>query len=111
MEDFVTKWDKITDVIGEKLFKPQTTLAIENLKHHILAGCLSDIPPGGGTNRNERLHEHINKYFSRSRIGILLAYSLLHMILYAHNSSKTVNGKRIISTNSDYSLEINNELY
>ena len=32
MEDFVTKWDKITDVIGEKLFKPHTTIAIENLK-------------------------------------------------------------------------------
>ena len=96
MENFVTKWDKMTDVNGEKLFKPQTISAIENLNHHILTGYLSDIPPGGGTNRNERLHEHINKYFNRSRIGILLAYSLLHMILYAHNSSKTINGKRII---------------
>ena len=96
MENFVTKWDKMTDVNGEKLFKSQTISAIENLNRHILTDCLSDIPPGGGTNRNERLHEHINKYFNRSRIGILLAYSLLHMILYAHNSSKTVNGKRII---------------
>ena len=95
MENFVTKWDKMTDVNGEKLFKP-TISAIENLYNHILTGCLSDIPPGGGTNRNERLHEHINKYFNRSRIGILLAYSLLHMILYADNSSKTNNGKRII---------------
>lgn len=60
------------------------------------AGCLSNVPPGGCTNRNERLHEHINNYFNRSRIGILLAYSLLHMIIYAHNSSKTVKGKRII---------------
>ena len=67
MEDFVTKWDKITNVSGEKLFKPQTILAIEKLKHHILAGCLSDIPPGGGTNRNERLHEHINKYILQQK--------------------------------------------
>ena len=95
-ENFVTKWDKMTDASGEKLFKPQTIISIENLKQHILTGCLSDIPPEGGTNRNERLHEHINKYFNRSRIGILLAYSLLHMILYAHNSSKIINGKRII---------------
>ena len=93
MENFVTKWDEMT---GEKLFKPQTIIAIENLKQHILTGCLSDSLPGGGTNRNKRLHEHINKYFNRSKIGILLAYSLLHMILYAHNSSKIINGKRII---------------
>ena len=96
MENFVLKWEKITDVSGEKLFKPQTISAVENLKRHILTGCLSDISPGGGTNRNERLHEHTNKYFNRSRIGILLAYSLLHMILYTHNSSKTINGKRIV---------------
>ena len=81
---------------GEKLFKQETLTAIKNLRQHVSAGCLSDIPPGGGTNRNERLHEHIKHYFNRSRIGILLAYSLLHMIIHVHNSSETVKGKHII---------------
>ena len=96
LDNFVIKWKDATDLKGENLFKPETLSAIKNLKQHISAGCLSDIPPGGGTNKNERLHEHIKNYFNRSRIGILLAYSLLHMIIYVHNSSETVKGKRIV---------------
>jgi len=51
--------------------------------------------PSGGTNRNERLHEHIANYFNCSRIGILLAYALLHMIIHAHNTSMLIKGKRV----------------
>ena len=65
------------------------------MKKHIENGCLSDIPPSGGTNRNERLHEHIKNYFNRSRIGILLAYAILHMIIHAHNTSTIIKGKKI----------------
>ena len=72
---------------GVKLFKADTVAAVENLKHHMSAGCLSSIPPGGGTNRNERFHEHINSFFNRSRIGVLLAYALLTTIIHAHNTS------------------------
>lgn len=96
LDNFVIKWKDVTDLKGENLFKPETLSAIKNLKQHISAGCLSDIPPGGSTNRNERLHEHIKNYFNRSRIGILLAYSLLHMMIYVHNSSETVKGKCIV---------------
>jgi len=42
-----------------KTFKPDTMRAVENLKCHILMGCLSNIPPGGGTNKNERLHQEL----------------------------------------------------
>ena len=42
-----------------KLFKADNVAAVENLKHHILAGCLPEISPGGRTNQNEQLHEHI----------------------------------------------------
>jgi len=92
---FVKKWKDATRE-GVKIFKPETIKATENLKRHILAGCLSNIPPGGGTNKNERLHEHIKSYFNRSRIGILLAYAILHMIFHAHNSSVTIKGKKVI---------------
>ena len=96
LDSFESKWKHVTDMKGEKLFKQETLIAMRNLRQHVSAGCLSNIPPGGGTNRNERLHEHIKNYFNRSRIGILLAYSLLHMIIYVHNSSETVKGKRIV---------------
>jgi len=94
--NFVDKW-KDTENGGIKLFKPETLKAVQNLKKHISNGCLSNIPPSGGTNRNERLHEHIANYFNRSRIGILLAYALLHMIIHAHNTSMLIKGKRVTS--------------
>ena len=80
MNAFVDKWKNAKDEHGILLFKQDTIHAISNLKVHIMAGCLSDIPPGGGTNRNERFHSHINSFFNRSRIGILLAYALLTVI-------------------------------
>ena len=69
-----------------------TLQAIEKLKRHITAGCLSNIPPDGGTNRNKRFHSHIKSYFNRSRIGVLLAYALITVIIHSHNSAIKVNG-------------------
>lgn len=69
---FVAKWADMADGKGVKLFKADTVAVLENLKRHILAGCFSKIPPGGGTNQNERLHEHINSFCKRSKIGIYL---------------------------------------
>ena len=60
-----------------------------------MLGCLSDIPPGAGTNRNERLHQYIGNYFNRSKIGVLLAYALLSVILYTHNTSARIHGKLV----------------
>ena len=73
-EKFVDNWKNSKDDTGKLLFKPDTFQTIDNLARHIAAGCLSDIPPGGGTNRNEQFHSHINSFFNQSRIGILLAY-------------------------------------
>ena len=70
-----------------------TLRAIERLKEHIRSGCLSDIPPGGGTNRNERFHHHINSVCNSSKMGILLAYALLTVVMYSHNSSVTKHGQ------------------
>ena len=70
------------------VFTDGTIPAIENLKRHISHGCISNIPPGAGTNRNERFHHHINSIIHRSKIGILLAYALLNVIIHAHNSSE-----------------------
>ena len=78
---------------GVNLFKSDTLTTLNNLKYHITAGCLSNIPPGAGTNKNERLHEHIKSFFRRSRVGILLAYALLTMIFHAHNTSTRTGGK------------------
>ena len=56
LEAFVACWKDVHGCPGKRLFMPDTFYAIDNLKRHIQAGCLSDIPPEEGTNKNERLH-------------------------------------------------------
>ena len=46
---------------------------------HVEKGCLSDIPPSGGTSRNEGIHRILNKTLKKSRIGIQFAIALLGM--------------------------------
>ena len=46
-----------------KEYKSDSFTALNNVKRCITAGCLSVIPPGGGTKRNKRLREHINVFF------------------------------------------------
>lgn len=43
----------MTDDKERKLFSPETITALKNLKHHVSAGCLSNIQPGEGTNRKK----------------------------------------------------------
>ena len=92
-ENFIKKWHKVADHNGAKLFNSETDVATERLKKHITLGCLSNIPAGCGTNRDERLHQLIGKYFNRSRIGILLAYALLTVILHSNNATVKFGGK------------------
>ena len=73
---------------------------VDNLKVHISRGCLSGLPPGCGTNLNEAFHSNIRVFFNRSRIGILLAYALLSVIIANHNSHIPKTIVRAISCQS-----------
>ena len=95
MEQFVKEWKDVKSGSGKNLFTLETFRVIENLKQHMTMGCLSDIPPDAGTNRNERFHSQIKLYFNRSRIGILLAYALMTVIIHSHNSAIKMNGKYV----------------
>lgn len=95
MDTFVKKWEicahKEWNIISQK-----TKKEVEALKKHITKGCLSDIPKGGGTTRNEAFHRVLNAHFGKvSRIGIPLALALLTIIIYQHNCkiSEKVHGK------------------
>ena len=57
---------------------------------HAENGCLSDIPPGAGTERNENLHGHKNNVLYRKRIGIKLAYALFTKA-FAKRNNKIVS--------------------
>ncbi len=96
MEAFSNKWINVKDEKGVGVFTQETIHAISNLKKHVSQGCLSDIPIGGGTNRNERFHHHINSILHRNKIGILLAYALLTVVIHLYNSAKTVKSKILL---------------
>ena len=68
---------------------------IEALKAHIRKGCVSDIPPGFGTEKNEQLHRLLNRSLlsGATRINIELAVALLTIIFYYHSKRVTSNRK------------------
>ena len=63
------------------------------MKIHVNKGCLSNIPVGHGTNRNESIHKQLNALLHRSRISIQTAHSLFAFMIYDHNckSEKKLN--------------------
>ena len=80
---FLGRWQQVAK------FRNTTLKEIENLKKHIIKGCLTNVPTGFGTNRNEALHKHINPYFRKSRLGVQAAYALLCLLFYMHNKRKS----------------------
>lgn len=86
-------------MLNEKCLKE-----IQNLKSHIIKGCLSGIPSGMGTNRNEALHKNINPYFSQSRLSVHMAYALLSLLFHCHNehASKRLHLSTVDDTGSAY---------
>ena len=59
---------------------------IENLRCHIAKECLSDIPAGYGTEKNEQLHRLLNRSLitGATRISTELAIALLSILLHYH---------------------------
>ena len=54
---FINRWNKLPN----SPLSEETMAEIEKLKKHIEKGCLSRIPPGFGTERNEQLHRLLNR--------------------------------------------------
>ena len=71
----------------------ETLHQLECLRKHIQKGCLSDIPPGCGTQKNERLHRHINRSLlcGVSKIGPELAIAVMSCALFAWNCKRQIN--------------------
>ena len=89
IEIFMRQWSKI-EIDSISLLPSGGVKEIDNLKHHVIKGCLSGIiPPSGGTNRNEAIHKSLNKSLKRSRIGLELALAFLGLLFYKCNEKKT----------------------
>lgn len=62
----------------------ETFHAMENLRVHIRKGCLSDIPPGCGTEQNEYIHWIVGS----TSISVELAITILTIISFHMNTKK-----------------------
>ena len=71
----------------------ETLKQIENLREHIKKGCLSGIPPGFGTERNEQIHRLLNRSLltGATRISIELAVALLTVLFYGISCKASSN--------------------
>lgn len=81
LDSFVEKWLNC-EFNGWKIINHKALLQINALKIHITKGCLSNIIIGGGTNKNEALHRHINPHF---KLGLPLALALLTILFHQYN--------------------------
>jgi hypothetical protein len=54
-QNFIQKWENYK-YENSTIFTPDIHTSCKNLLGHIQKGCLSDIEPGEGTNRNERIY-------------------------------------------------------
>ena len=84
INNFVRKWRE-SELNGWKIINDNVLSEIEHLKVHITKGCLSGLPKGAGTNRNERLHRHLKPLFSRTRLGLPMALALMTILLFQYN--------------------------
>ena len=66
---------------------------IENLRCHIAKECLSDIPAGYNTERNEQLHRLLNRSLisGPTRISTELAIALLTILLHYHTKKVSLS--------------------
>ena len=73
---------------GTRLIPQCAIDEVDKLLLHVRKGCLSHIPPTGGTSRNEGIHRLLNKALKKSRIGIQSALALLGVFFYVWNEKK-----------------------
>ncbi len=82
IDKFLKKW-KHQKYEEEPVLPGQAIEQLRKLKIYVENGCLSDIPPSGGTNRNEALHKILHRNISRQRISVQLTLALAwNIILY-----------------------------
>ena len=90
LNSFIERWSNIP----HSPLTNATFTEICNLRLHVQKGCLADIPPGCGTERNEGLHRLLNRSMisGATRISVELTIALLTILFYHHN--KKISGEK-----------------
>ena len=82
LDSFMEHWSNVP-------YSPLTEakfIEIENLCKDIQKGCLSEVPPGCGTERNEGLHRLLKRLMisGATTLSVQLAMALLTLLFYYH---------------------------
>ena len=91
LRQFVSKWK---EHIGT--FPVQTANKIQSvfkkIQKHMQSGCLSGIPPKGGTSKNERFHRVLNNHgiLKQNMVGIELAQCALLNTIHRRNTAMDI---------------------
>ena len=93
LEKFAERWRHVCYDSGEPVLNGNICRELENLKIHIKKGCLSRIPTGGGSARNENLHKNLRSVIARSKLGCELAEALLATFFYVWNERRNTSGQ------------------
>lgn len=91
LNGFLKRWKSTSNTcLTEESLKQ-----IDAIRVHIKKGCLSGIPPGFGTEKNEQLHRLLNRSLlsGATRITIELAVALLSVLFYYHSKRVASNRK------------------
>lgn len=77
LKRFLLKRKDMKHSDDEDVLTASTVHEINCLKKHIEKGCLSNIPPGCGSEKNENVHKNLRHIVARSRLGVesALAFS------------------------------------
>ena len=93
LDNFVSQWENIPD---SPLGSQKTIKSLYNIRKHVTKGCLSDIPPGIGTNVNENIHKTLKRRISSDRKGLLTAVASFGHFLYNWNQRRTNPNSNVI---------------
>ena len=91
LESLLERWRNLPS----SCLTSETYKQIQNLREHIRKGCLTGIPPGFGTKKNEQIHRLLNRSLltGATRISIELAVASLTVLFYSISCKASFNMK------------------
>ena len=109
LDEFETKWKTIT-FQDMPILTVKALDEIRKLRKHITDECISDIPIGYGSERNENLHKWLRAAVNWNRLSVTMALALFTTYFYVWNEKWVRGSKDVIPPVDCLIDEIPNDL-
>ena len=91
---FEEKWKSVT-YEERPILNIKALDELRKLQKHVTKECLSEIPEGGGSERNENIHKWLRSVLLRNRLSLPLALALFTTYFYVWNE-KREHGSNVV---------------